>query len=55
VKEIAHASLGAMLSVNLTLERLDVTTYNQILDIGLEVVLTPLTGHDGNPPLNKSL
>jgi len=53
--EIGVASLGAMLSVNSTLENLGVESYTGNLDIGVELLLAPLTGHDGKPPLNKSL
>jgi hypothetical protein len=55
VTEIGGASLGAMLSVNSTLETLVVRTFEGISKTGVEVVLAPLTGHDGKPPLNKSL
>jgi len=51
--EIVQASLGAMLSVNSTLETLDASCVSS--ETGVEVVLAPLTGHDGKPPLNKSL
>ncbi|CAK9203509.1 unnamed protein product [Sphagnum troendelagicum] len=51
--EIGVASLGAMLSVNSTLENLYVDPLGR--QTGIEVVLAPLTGHDGKPPLNKSL
>jgi hypothetical protein len=53
VTEIGMASLGAMLSVNSTLEELHVIRRDS--ETGVEVVLAPLTGHDGKPPLNKSL
>jgi len=53
--EIGLASLGAMLSVNSTLETLVVGTMHWISKTGVELVLAPLTGHDGKPPLNKSL
>ncbi|CAM6062080.1 unnamed protein product [Sphagnum tenellum] len=53
--EIGGASLGAMLSVNSTLETLVVGTIYGISKTGVELVLAPLTGHDGKPPLNKSL
>jgi hypothetical protein len=53
VTEIGLASLGAMLSVNSTLETLDVDLRRS--QTGVEVVVAPLTGHDGKPPLNKSL
>jgi hypothetical protein len=53
--DIDVAYLGAMLSVNSTLETLNVGTYNGTSGSGVEVVLAPLTGHDGKPPLNKSL
>ncbi|KAH8934787.1 hypothetical protein BDL97_18G102700 [Sphagnum fallax] len=53
--EIGVASLGAMLSVNSTLETLEVVTLNGNPETGLELVLAALTGHDGKPPLNKSL
>ncbi|CAK9869218.1 unnamed protein product [Sphagnum jensenii] len=51
--EIGVASLGAMLSVNSTLENLHVFPPGHQTEI--EVVLAPLTGHYGKPPLNKSL
>jgi hypothetical protein len=54
VTEIGVASLGAMLSVNSTLETLVVSTFRSS-DSRLEGVLAPLTGHDGKPPLNKTL
>jgi hypothetical protein len=53
--EIGAASLGAMLSVNSTLETLVVGTIRGNLQTGVEFVLAPLTSHDGKPPLNKSL
>jgi hypothetical protein len=53
VTEIGVASLEAMLSANSTLENLYV--YLQRSQTGVEVVLAPVTGHDGKPPLNKSL
>jgi hypothetical protein len=55
VTEIGGASLGAMLSVNSTLETLVVRRMFEISKTGVAVVLAPLTGHDGKPPLNKSL
>jgi hypothetical protein len=55
VTEIGMASLGAMLRVNSTLETLDVQLPNYSSEAGVEVFLAPLTGHDGKPPLNKSL
>jgi hypothetical protein len=55
VTGIGMASLGAMLSVNSTLETLDVRAFDGNSETGVEVVLAPLTGHDGKPPLNKSL
>jgi hypothetical protein len=55
VTEIDVASLGAMLSVNSTLETLNVGPYRCTSGSGVEVVLAPLTGDDGKPPLNKSL
>jgi len=51
--EIELVSLGAMLSVISTLETLNL--YVMHTQTGVEVVLAPLTGHDGKPPLNKSL
>jgi hypothetical protein len=53
--EIRAASLGAMLSVNSTLETLDVQLAPFSSETEVEVLLAPLTGHDGKPPLNKSL
>jgi hypothetical protein len=53
--EIGLASLGAMLSVNSTLETLDVQLPFYSSETGVEVFLAPLTGHDGKPPLNKSV
>jgi hypothetical protein len=53
--EIGLASLGVMLSVNSTLETLEVFANKGTSETGVEVVLAPLTGHDGKPPLNKSL
>ncbi len=53
--EIRAASLGAMLSVNSTLETLDVQLAPFSSETEVEVFLAPLTGHDGKPPLNKSL
>jgi len=53
--EIGLASLGVMLSVNSTLEALDVFANKGTSETGVEVALAPLTGHDGKPPLNKSL
>jgi hypothetical protein len=55
VTEIGMASLGAILSVNSTLETLVVGAINGTSQTGVEVVLAPLSGHDGKPPLNKSL
>ncbi len=55
LSEIGLASLGAMLSVNSTLETLDVQLPFFSSETGVEVFLAPLTGHDGKPPLNKSL
>jgi hypothetical protein len=52
---IGVASLGAMLSVNSTLETLNVQLPFCSSETGVEVFLAPLTGHDGKPPLNKSL
>jgi hypothetical protein len=55
VIKIGPASLGAMLSVNSTLEILVVIVPYCSSETRLEGVLAPLTGHDGKPPLNKSL
>jgi hypothetical protein len=55
VTEIGKASLGAMLSVNSTLETLEVAAFYGTSETAVEVVLAPLTGHNGKPPLNKSL
>ncbi|CAK9213615.1 unnamed protein product [Sphagnum troendelagicum] len=55
VKEIGLASLGAMLSVNSTLETLHLAAGHGTSETGVELLPAPLTGHDGNPPLNKSL
>jgi len=54
VTDIGVAAFQAMLSVNSTLETLDVDADSGITGSGVEVVLAPLTGHDGKPPL-KSL
>jgi hypothetical protein len=54
-KGIGGASLGAMLSANSTLETLVVFANRGTSETAVEVVLAPLTGHDGKPPLNKSL
>jgi hypothetical protein len=53
VTDIQVVSLGAMLSVNSTLETLVVNLGRS--ETRVEVLLEPLTGHDGKPPLNKSL
>ncbi len=55
VKEIGLASLGAMLSVNSTLETLHLAAGPGTSETGVELLPASLTGHDGNPPLNKSL
>jgi hypothetical protein len=44
--EIVQASLGAMLSVNSTLETLDASCVSS--ETGVEVVLAPLTGHESH-------
>ncbi|KAH9534186.1 hypothetical protein CY35_18G093500 [Sphagnum magellanicum] len=44
-----------MLSVNSTLETLEVAAFYGTSETAVEVVLAPLTGHNGKPPLNKSL
>jgi len=46
VTDIGMASLGVMLSVNSTLETLDVIPMIGSSGSGVEVVLAPLTGHD---------
>ncbi len=53
VTEIGLASLGAMLSVNSTLETLRI--WGAPDQTGVDMLLAPLTGHDGKPPLNKAL
>lgn len=49
------ASFGAMLSKNSTLESLDLGLYCEVSPSEAEALLRPLTGIEGQPPLNTSL